>query len=227
MIVYKDIEQGTEEWAKLRRGRLGASEYKHVITATGKLSKSKAAIKFMHKLALQLIAADPAEADKQRKMEYRWDIKWGNDHEPVAREWFRTNILPVECVGYIVRDDREPIGCSPDGLIPAKGNKSWESGLEIKCPALSTHLEWKLEEVLPEEHAFQVHGSMALTGLNSWYFLSYFPGVEPFWLKVEREDITDKIESALNEFIVVYGIERKRVFEAMLPGKCIESEVAA
>lgn len=233
MIIYKDIEQGTDKWHELRRGRLGASEYKNVIASTGQLftstgqrSKSATAVKFMHKLALQLVCDDPAEAEKQRKMQYNWDIKWGNQYEPIAREWFRSHVLPVECVGYVVRHESEPVGCSPDGLIPVEGNTGWESGLEIKCPSLLTHFGWSLNGVLPDEHKLQVHGSMALTGLDRWYFLSYFPGVKPFLLNVQRDSFTEKVGKSLDRFIVEYGKERKRVFNAML-GDYDAKEVAA
>ena len=40
MIIYDDIVQGTEEWAKLRCGKPTASNFSMLITSTGLPSKS-------------------------------------------------------------------------------------------------------------------------------------------------------------------------------------------
>ena len=47
----------------------------------------------------------------------------------------------------------------------------------------------------------QVHGGMAVTGLPFWYFMSYYPGLPPFIVKVERDDaFISKLKTELDVF---------------------------
>jgi hypothetical protein len=62
------------------------------------------------------------------------------------------------------------------------------AGLEIKCPNLSTHVGYLLAGELPREYIPQVQGSMLVTGLSHWWFLSYYPNLPPLILKVQRDD---------------------------------------
>ena len=61
-----------------------------------------------------------------------------------------------------------------------------------------------LNGVLPDDYRQQVHGSMAVTGLRTWYFISYCRGLRPFVIKVEWDEYTDKIKEALDEFKAEY-----------------------
>ena len=98
------------------------------------------------------------------------------------------------------------VGCSPDSLI--KDGGEYVAGLELKCPSPYTHAAYIEEGVLPDEYKAQVHGSMAVTGLNQWHFFSFFPGLAPFHLVVHRDDFTDKLTAALDRFITEYGAYR-------------------
>jgi exosortase/archaeosortase len=61
---------------------------------------------------------------------------------------------------------------------------------------------------LPDEHKQQVHGSMAVTGLNSWHFFSFFPGLQPFHLIVHRDAYTNKLSASLDQFLIDYAASR-------------------
>jgi hypothetical protein len=152
-------------------------------------------------------------------MGYNFAIKWGNDHEDIASEWFRNEVAPVSTVGFCQRFKGDLIGCSPDRLIPEGGDsEDWHAGLEIKCPSPDTHTNWAVDGVLPVEHALQVHGSMVVTGLNSWHFLSYHPRCKPFHLIIKRDEFTQKVEESLNGFVKLYKYEGNRVMEAITEG---------
>lgn len=229
MKIHKDIKQGTDDWFRIRRGVLTASNYKDALTPTGNLADSKTFRKFIGDLALEcFVDKDPHKEEAQRRLSYKFDIYWGKAHEDEARDWFSENYLPVETVGFIEHDFL-PIGCSPDGLIPAEGNRGWEYGLEIKCPSLSKHVSYLKEGVLPndpkEGYHLQVHGSMALTGLDAWYFMSYYPNekIRNFVIKVERNEFTEKVEQSLIDFVDLYRAE----FARLEPIIKAESGVAA
>ena len=119
----------------------------------------------------------------------------GVELEFEARAFFTLETgLSVDQVGFIT-NDAGSAGCSPDGLIAET------AGLEIKCPKASTHFKYLRAGDLPAFYKPQVHFSMAITGFTQWWFMSYFPGLDPLILTVERDDYTAAIESALATFL--------------------------
>ena len=137
------------------------------------------------------------QAKEERAFEYNIPVKYGNQLEPLARQWYVENIDPrMTTVGFV---EREGWGCSPDGVI-FKGRKIVK-GLEIKCPLPETHLEWLDDGVLPTQHFIQVHACMAATGAESWDFLSYCPGDKPFLLTVKRDETTERLERGIQETV--------------------------
>lgn len=211
MIIAEKLIQGSEAWFAIRKGRATASLFKNILTPTGKASAS--AIKYMRKLTRECVCADPMEFAGNKFTD------WGNEHEPHARDMFRERTsLDVVEVGFVNRADEAPIGCSPDGLI-IDSNGNYIAGLEIKCPQVDTHIDYLLTGELPPEYKLQVHGSMAVTGLDSWWFMSYFPGLNPFIIEVKRDEFTGKVSDALDQFVIDYAAEREAVLNAILPSR--------
>jgi hypothetical protein len=70
---------------------------------------------------------------------------------------------------------------------------------------------WVMAGKLPDEHSQQVHGSMAVTGLNSWHFFSFFPGLQPFHIIVYRDAYTAKLSASLDDFLIQYAAARSAV----------------
>lgn len=200
--------QQSEAWFNARKGRATASNFDKILTPTGRLSKS--ALGYMRKLARECVVDDPMEFEGNKYTE------WGNTNEPLARADFaRLTGFTVEEVGFCTRADGAPIGCSPDGLI--KEGDSYIAGLEIKCPQVDTHVEYVLEGKLPDKYKLQVHGSMAVTGLDKWWFFSWFPQLNPLLICVPRDEFTEQVTDALNQFVIDYCEERKRVLAAIMP----------
>ena len=203
MIIHRDIIQGSEKWHELRRGRPTASRFSDIITAQkGELSKSAKVY------TAELIAdcfIDPALFARLPTM---WEER-GVEMEPMARTAFtELTGLKLDVVGFITRDD-QVVGCSPDSLVlDEAGNPI--SGLELKCPMPKTHVQYVMEGTLPDDYKQQVHGSMAVTGLDSWHFFSFYPGLRPFHIVVERDEYTKKVEDALDQFIIDYQAARAK-----------------
>lgn len=144
----------------------------------------------------------------------------GLEMEPEARDAFETLTgLTAQEVGFVTRDD-EIVGCSPDSLIGEDGR--WTEGLEIKCPMPKTHVKYVREGVLPDEYKAQVHGGMAVTGLDRWHFFSYFPGMQPLHLVIERDDYTEQLSAALDDFLGIYAAARAE----LIPKLQVEEEKA-
>lgn len=197
-IVYENVPQRSEAWFKLRSGRLTGYNFKKLLTPTGRKPNPKNK-KWgpWGNLIMELCGSflNPEEI-----------VFEGNIHtdrgiilEPEARgEFCRMTGLTVKEVGFALCKDG-PVGCSPDGLITdAQGN--YIAGLEIKCPVSKIHIPHLLEGILPAEHKQQVHGSMAVTGLRTWYFVSYCRGCRTLLCKVEWDEYTDLFKKALDEF---------------------------
>ena len=49
------------------------------------------------------------------------------------------------------------------------------------------HDKYCQKGVCPTEYRLQVQGSMMVTGYETWWFMSYFPGLSPFILPVKRD----------------------------------------
>lgn len=125
----------------------------------------------------------------------------GIEIEPLARlEFEMTMCLDVKQVGFVTNDRLPHVGCSPDGLIYEAGDL--KSGLEIKCPLPHTHLKYLIGGVLPDEYKAQVHLSMAVCEVESWYFMSYHPhdNLPTFITKVYRDSYTDNLKALLKQF---------------------------
>lgn len=210
MIVAESMDQGSEAWFAIRKGRATASQFSKILTATGKVSSQAEA--YMRKLTRECVCDDPMEFQGNKYTD------WGNDKEPEARQYFsEITGLTVDEVGFVSRADFAPVGCSPDGLITDPDDGRYVGGLEIKCPQVDTHVGYVMEGVLPDAYKLQVHGSMAVSGLPYWYFMSYFPGLNPLVLKVEWDDFTTTVSKALDDFVIRYAKTRKEVLSAIIP----------
>lgn len=214
MTVLEMMEQGSDEWLNARKGRATASEFDKILTPTGKLSKQS--LSYMRKLARECVIDDP-QAFAGNKF-----TEWGHDYEPEAADVFaELSGLDVREVGFCISEHNPVLGCSPDRLIKSRDERGaegdWCAGLEIKCPQVDTHVNYLLANELPAKYKLQVHGSMAVTGLKKWFFVSYFPGLNPLVVEVERDEFTEQLSAALDDFVIAYAPERQRVLEAILP----------
>lgn len=158
-------------------------------------------------------------AKEEKQFEYNIPVKWGRKLEPFARAYYeQLTGFTVSEVGFIEHGDgKSGFGCSPDGLVSIPGDEGGPSalshGCEIKCPIPETHIAWLLDGDLPDEHKFQVHTCMAVTGLSRWDFLSYCPGESPLLVTVERNEFTEQLLAGLHT-LVAEKAKMKRVLAA-------------
>jgi len=190
-MLIVDCEQGDDEWFQARLGIPTASEFSNIITpAKGDYSKS--ATTYMHKLIAETITGKEATGFMSIWMER------GKETEAEARSYYEfTQGVEVEQVGFIYRDERKLIGCSPDGIL----NKT--KGLEIKCPSPGVMVNYLLNPALPSEYIPQLQGSMLVTGFDEWDFIAYHSDFDEqliITVKRDREYIS-KLEMYLNKFI--------------------------
>ena len=208
MIIH-DCEQYSEEWWTLRRGVPTASRANEIVTPKkGDLStQSRTLINSMIAESLQ-VQSDPMEATE--------GMLRGTELEPEARSAFELDQdVDVVEVGFVTRHTPSGVvGCSPDGLVQPFTNRGGQptaqAGFEVKCPKAETHIGYLLGGELPEYYKPQVHMSMAVTGIDKWYFMSYYPELEPLIVPVAWDDYTDKVKVALDAFTLRLAAARAK-----------------
>lgn len=166
--------QGTDEWHALRAGIVTASEF-DAVQATGKGgAPSKTRRTYMLKLIGERLTGEPAEHYSNKHMER------GHELEPVARRLYAIRSgAELTQVGFIRRGE---IGCSPDSLIDSEGM------LEVKTKLPHLQLEVLLANRFPIEHKAQVQGQLMVADRAWCDFVSYWPGLPLFVIRVERDE---------------------------------------
>jgi hypothetical protein len=139
-----------------------------------------------------------AEVMMGRKMNtyQSYDMTAAIELEPEARKYyeFKTD-AEVTQVGLVYMDESKTVSCSPDGLMERRG-------LEIKCPNPNTQIEYLRANKLPGKYIPQIQGSMLVTGLIEWDFLSYHPELQQLLITVESDTAYQaKMKVYLDEFV--------------------------
>ena len=189
-MITIDCEQGTREWIEARLGIPTASCFSKILTPGGSLSKSREA--YWGDLLAEWALGEPRD---EVPVGLYW-VERGAVVEPQARTHyaFHADVDPVT-VGFVFRDSSRMVGCSPDGLVGDDGL------LELKCPMAGRHISWLVRNEVPREHASQLQGQLWVTG-RAWVdFMSYFPNLPAFILRVEPDPA---YQDALDEHMPVF-----------------------
>lgn len=190
-MLINYCEQGTPEWYAARRGLATASEFDKIITSKGAASKQRTA--YLHKLAGAYFAGEEAGYENE------W-MKRGKEMEAeaVALYEFETG-NEAHAVGLVYKAGLEGVSCSPDSLIETGSELG---GLEVKCPAPHTHVEYVMGGKLPGKYFHQVQGSMWVTGLPWWDFISYHPNMRPLIVRATPDpDYFAALDTAVPKFL--------------------------
>jgi hypothetical protein len=191
-----ECEQGTPEWLRARCGIATASNFADIL-ARSRDRKEEGVTRrnYRARLVVERLAGRPVEGGFSS-----YATKQGQEREPAGRERYMVATGNyVEQVGVCLHDTLE-CGASPDGLIDTDG------GLELKCPELSTHLEYLRRKDEPPEYRAQIQGNLWITGRAWWDFASYNPDFpEHLQLIVRRvlrnDDYIASLELAVRLFM--------------------------
>lgn len=183
-------QQRSVEWMLLRSGIPTASEFDSLITPEGKIRAGETPKTYLNKKLAEKWQGGPLAGFNT------FDMDIGTIVEDEALPWFEFEYgISFERVGFITSDSGL-FGCSPDGW-----NSTENYGIEIKCPAVHTHVGYLLAGQLPKDYIAQVQGSMFVTGAKQWKFLSYCRHFPPLAITVERdEEFHENLWMALDKF---------------------------
>lgn len=186
-----EIIQGTDEWHRIRLGKVTASNITNVMMARDKAGYQN----YMAQLAVERLTGKPTTTFKSAAMAQ------GNDLEPQARANYELdNGVAVEEVGFVHHPDIAMSGCSPDGLV---GNNGM---VQFKCPEPKTHISYLLGTALPRIYSLQCQWELACAEREWTDFVSFNPDM-PVSMRIFRkrigrnEDTIAEISAAVKRFL--------------------------
>lgn len=191
--IFTDLEQGSEEWRRVRAGLPTASCFHFVIAKKGPRGGTShkeyvGRTTYMRKLAGEILTGQPMDSYTNAHMER------GKENEDEARDYyaFLRDVEPVR-VGFIRNGN---CGASPDSLIGDDG------GLEIKDCEPHIQIARLEAGTLPPEHRAQVQGNMMVSGRSWWDFMSHSRGLPQLIVRVERdEEYITQLREAVDAFV--------------------------
>jgi YqaJ-like viral recombinase domain len=185
-----DIKQGEDLWLQARLGIPTASEFDRIIMPA-KLELSKSSKPYTHRLLAEWMYGAPLEAFVSPWMER------GKELEPEAVRYYEMERgVDTQAVGIVLTDDGM-IGASPDRLVGDEGL------LELKCPALETHVGYMLDPPsLVADYRLQTQGQLWVCGDREWVdLMSYHPG---FPTVIIRQKAEMKVFAALSTHLPAF-----------------------
>lgn len=192
MRKWHDTIQNSEEWYKLRLGKITSSNFAKVCANMGK-AFGEPAKNYARKKALERVT-DQLDETENFKNSY---MDRGHELEPIARMLYEEETFNHVSNGGFY--EMGTYGDSPDGLIGKSGC------VEIKCVVPNTH--WKRIEKggIDPAYKWQVQGHLFVSGREWCDFISYCPEFAPgkqlFIHRVERDMFLIKqLQERLEEF---------------------------
>ena len=202
---YYKVEQRTEAWHKLRLGIPTASEFSNLITPA-KAEPSKSSDAYLNRLLAERILGRPLETPETEYMTRGIEL----EDEAVRAYEFQCGV-ETEPGGFWTRDDGLA-GASPDRLIGVDGI------LEIKCPAIHTHVGYMRSRKLEDTYRPQLQGQLWLTGRKWVDVVSYFPGLPLVVIRQLRDEAyIGKLKAAVEFFVMLLLREWAEIEQAYGP----------
>jgi len=199
-MIRVDVEQNSQEWLALKAGVPSASNFGKIVTTKG--VRSKSAEKYMYQLAGERITGIREDGYQSASM-----LRGLEMEEQAVTAYEIATEQETEKVGVCYPDDKKSCLCSPDRLIQAS-----DGLLEIKCPEIQTHVAYLLKNELPTDYFQQIQGQLYVTGCLFVDFMSYYPGLKPLIIRVERDDeFIEKLDIELKGFCVELGLVVEKI----------------
>ena len=206
MIIRRDIEQRTDEWMEVKRGKLSGTSVK-TIYKVPQLQNPLPKGKLRDLAPWRTLIYDLIGQDEYRyPMTYNQElylskaVQWGQDNEPFAINAFQKKYKKIiEDIGWIESTDKrfaKKLGMSPDGLITVK------EMVEIKCLNTANHIKCIVNDEYPPEYHPQVVNYFVVNGkLQKLYFIMYDPRMKSedkrlFVKEVTRRELREDIKNA-------------------------------
>lgn len=161
MKIHNKLEQGTDEWFAIRKGKMTASHGQEIG------NNGKGLNTYIEKMMAEFYSSGEKEFYTNKDMER------GNELEDQARSVYAFDEgVVVEEVGFI--ELHEYAGCSPDGLVGDNGM------VEIKCPNDPTYFKHLIdgEKAIASKYIWQMQLQMMIAERQWCDYVAYNPNFE-------------------------------------------------
>ena len=199
-MIEIDVKQGSEEWLKMRLGKITGTKLKEVFKPDN--------LPLIYKMIAEIDSEEIEETFTTKQMQR------GKDLEPIAREIYQqVKDIEIEEIGFCLSDSNDYLAYSTDGFT-----KDRKGGIEIKCPNTETHVKYISQNQIPNEYKSQVHTAFLVNEKLEWLdFVSFDPRFKskPMFIKrIERTEIDSILQQTkieLNKFITKFEKYYKKV----------------
>lgn len=185
------IQQGTDEWHRVRLGKVTASKVNDAMMDASKAGYQN----YRAQLVCERLTGRPTETFKSAAMDQ------GNETEPQARAMYTmTTGMMVQEVAFVDHPAISMAGASPDGLVGELGL------VEIKCPQPTEHIRVMTGGTIKKAYREQMQWQMACTGREWCDFVSFCPDLpDDLALHIVRIDANSEaileMETAVRSFL--------------------------
>lgn len=203
-----NVEQRSEDWRRLRAGRVTGSAADALLAerkkGTGELAVRR---NLRQKLVVERLTGIPVEDAAKGAA-----VQRGNDAEADAFRAYeaRTGQL-VKRSGFL-EHTRLMAGASLDGYVG-----DYAGIVELKCPTSATHLDYLMAGTVPDDYRGQIFHNLYISGAAWCDFVSYDdrfidPALRLFVVRVERDETQMKAyELMLTAFLSEVAAEVEKV----------------
>jgi hypothetical protein len=199
-MIEIDVKQGSDEWLKMRLGKITGSRLKEVF----KSDNLTLVDEMISEIDSELIDKSFVSVEMQR----------GKDLEPIARSIYeQIKEIKIDEVGFCLSDSNDYLAYSTDGFTECR-----KGGIEIKCPSTKTHVKYIRMNQLPNEYKHQVYCAFLVNKKLEWFdFVSFDDRFKsrPMWIKrVTREELESVLietQKEIDKFIVKFEKYYKQV----------------
>lgn len=214
ITYHPNLIQGSDEWHQQRRGKICASEVRHIITPTLKIADNDNTRSHVYELAAQRIT------DYTEPTYLGDEMLRGINDEPIARQLYNDNFSPVTECGFITNDDHGfTIGYSPDGLVGDDGL------IEVKGRRQKFTVQSIVDGEVPKEHILQIQTGLLVTGRKWCDYLSFTGGTPLMPIRVYPDkDVHEAIIKACTAFETRIATVMNAYHERLLNEKWVMTE---
>lgn len=183
MKRHNNVQQGTEEWHHLRKGKMTGTTLK-AIMGTPRARQEAIYEILAERLSVGVVMDEENAAERGKRL------------EPDAIAMFELETgKEVERTGFCEDDTNPMIANSPDGLVVGA-----HEAVEAKCLGGKNHIKMWLTNAVPEEHFWQcIQYFVVNKELQKLYFVGYNPDIPVHTLHIielTREELAESIKEA-------------------------------
>jgi putative phage-type endonuclease len=200
--IFKDLEQGTQEWFDARCGIITASDVGMLVTPSLKVANNDKTRAYIWELAAQRVS------QSVEPMFMSYDMERGSAHEEFAADFYDFHYSLTEKIGFVKNSKHGfTLGYSPDRFVGEDGL------LEIKCPRQKEHFKTICEGGVPDKHLLQCQAGLLATERKWLDFVSYCEGFKFYVYRVYPDPVVHEAiieagviaEQMIEEYISIYG----------------------